>query len=47
MKSDLFPLLDNINFASKAPEEIERAIISQYEQLSGRTLAREIGRAHV
>ena len=40
MKSDLFPLLADINFANKAPEEIENAIISQYEQLSGRTLAR-------
>ena len=40
MKSDLFPLLSDITFANKAPEEIESAIISQYEELSGRTLAR-------
>ena len=40
MKSDLFPALEDIVFAAKTPEDIEREIINTYENLSGRTLAR-------
>ena len=40
MKSDLFPALEDIVFAEKTPEDIEREIINTYENLSGRTLAR-------
>ncbi len=40
MKSDLFPGLSDIVFADKAAEEIEREIITLYETLSGRTLAK-------
>lgn len=40
MKSDLFPALADIIFAEKAADEIESAIITQYETLAGRTLAK-------
>lgn len=40
MKSDLFPGLADIVFADKAADEIESEIITQYETLSGRTLAK-------
>ena len=40
MKSDLFPALADIVFAEKAADEIESAIITQYETLAGRTLAK-------
>ena len=40
MISDLFPYLDDIVFANKAPEEIEAAMFKTYEQLTGRTLAK-------
>ncbi|MBQ7578285.1 MAG: baseplate J/gp47 family protein [Synergistaceae bacterium] len=39
-KSDLFPTLNDITFAEKNADIIESEIISQYENLSGRTLAR-------
>lgn len=39
MKSDLFSSLEDITFAEKDPEIITSEIISQYENLSGRTLA--------
>ena len=40
MKSDLFPALEDITFAEKSGEEIESAIISTYESLTDRTLAK-------
>ena len=40
MKSDLFPALEDITFAEKTGEEIESAIISTYESLTDRTLAK-------
>ena len=40
MKSDLFPGLADIIFAEKSAEEIESEIITLYEQLSERTLAK-------
>ena len=40
MKSDLFPLLEDIVFAEKNPEDTEREIIQLYENLAGRSLAR-------
>ncbi|MBR2208883.1 MAG: baseplate J/gp47 family protein [Synergistaceae bacterium] len=40
MISDLFPYLDDIVFANKAPEDIEADIFKIYEQISGRTLAK-------
>lgn len=40
MKSDLFPALADIVFAEKAADEIESEIITQYESLAGRTLAK-------
>ena len=39
-KSELFPLLEDIVFAAKNPEDIEREIIQIYENLAGRSLAR-------
>ena len=40
LKSELFASLEEVLFAEKLPEEIERAIISTYEKASDRTLAR-------
>ena len=40
MKSELFPALNDITFAEKSGEEIEVAVISTYENLAGRTLAK-------
>lgn len=40
MKSELFSSLPEINFAEKDPSEIESEIISRYEALANRTLAR-------
>lgn len=40
MKSELFASLPDINFADKDPSQIENEIISQYETLADRTLAR-------
>ena len=40
MKSDLFPTLADIVFAGKAADEIESEIITAYENLAGRTLAK-------
>ena len=40
MKSDLFPALADIVFAEKAADVIESEIITQYETLAGRTLAK-------
>ena len=40
MKSELFPALNDITFAEKSGEEIEAEIISRYETLAGRTLAK-------
>lgn len=40
MKSDLFPGLADIVFAEKSAEEIESEIITLYEQITERTLAR-------
>ena len=40
MKSDLFPALADIVFAEKSADEIESEIITLYEQISERTLAR-------
>lgn len=40
MISELFPYLDDIVFANKAPEQIEADIFKTYEQITGRTLAR-------
>lgn len=39
-KSDLFPGLDDISFAETAPVTIEREIITLYETLTGRSLAK-------
>ena len=39
-KSNLFPNLADLNFAEKDPDTITREIISLYENISGRTLAR-------
>ena len=38
-KSDLFPALNDIAFASKDPDTITREILSAYENASGRTLS--------
>ena len=40
MKSELFPALNDITFAEKSGEEIETEIISTYEKLADRTLAK-------
>ena len=40
MKSDLFPGLADIIFAEKAADEIEHEIITLYERLTERTLAK-------
>ncbi|MBQ3653688.1 MAG: baseplate J/gp47 family protein, partial [Synergistaceae bacterium] len=40
MKSELFPGLEDIVFAEKSAEEIESEIITLYERLADRTLAR-------
>ncbi len=40
MKSELFPGLTDIIFAEKSADEIEREIITLYENISGRSLAR-------
>ena len=40
MKSDLFPGLTDIVFADKAADEIERDIITLYEQIAERTIAK-------
>ena len=40
MKSDLFPGLADILFADKAADQIESEIITLYEHLADRTLAR-------
>ena len=40
MKSDLFPGLADIVFAEKSAEEIESNVITLYEQIADRTLAR-------
>lgn len=40
MKSELFSYLPDIEFAEKDPQAIESEIITKYEELSGRTLAR-------
>ena len=40
MKSDLFPALADIVFAEKSADEIESEIITLYEQIAERTLAR-------
>ena len=39
-KSDLFPGLDDISFAETDPVTIEREIITSYETLTGRSLAK-------
>ncbi len=39
-KSDLFPGLDDISFAETDPATIEREIITLYETLTGRSLAK-------
>lgn len=39
-KSELFPALTDITFADKDPDAITSEILSQYEALTGRTLAR-------
>ena len=39
-KSDLFPGLDDITFAESDPVKIERNIITLYETMTGRTLAK-------
>lgn len=40
MISDLFPYLNDIVFAEKAPEKIESDIFATYENITGRSLAR-------
>ena len=40
MKSDLFPALEDIVFADKSADDIESEIITLYEGISGRTLAK-------
>ena len=40
MKSELFPALNDVVFADKAADEIESEIITTYENLAERTLAR-------
>ncbi len=40
MKSELFPVLNDITFAEKSGEEIEAEVISTYESLAERTLAK-------
>ena len=40
MKSELFPTLTDITFAEKSGEEIEAEVISTYESLAKRTLAK-------
>ena len=40
MKSELFPALNDIVFAEKSGEEIEADVISIYEDIAGRTLAK-------
>lgn len=40
MKSELFPALNDIVFAEKSGEEIEADVISIYEYIAGRTLAK-------
>lgn len=40
MKSELFPRLEDIFFAEKSADEIEREVITFYETFSGRTLAK-------
>ena len=40
MISDLFPYLSDIIFADKKPEEVESQLITTYENLTGRSLAR-------
>ena len=40
MKSELFPALNDITFAEKSGEEIEVAVISTYENLASRALAK-------
>ena len=40
MKSDLFPAIADIVFAEKSADEIESEIITLYEQIADRTLAR-------
>lgn len=40
MKSDLFPALADIVFAEKAADEIESEVITTYENIAGRTLAK-------
>ena len=40
MKSELFPALNDITFAEKSGEEIEAEVISTYESITERTLAK-------
>ena len=40
MKSELFPALNDITFAEKSGEEIEAEVISTYESIAERTLAK-------